>query len=290
MDFPRGWLECVAMGQGSGIGDRDDLGVLDHLGDGGRARGSDGDDRASRGDRRSPGLPDAERHGRPATVARPPDAPRGHMPEGYHFRDAMRLLFILAAGSEVRDDPGTSPDGSRVFVGEKRLMAVDFLVRYPDYLAHDLLDLYEADGDADLLRDVRAIFDRDEPDVRLVRMVRWRRGAFQNIETALAILDSRRLVRCVRIRLGPDRMRHEFVVLAAGFAFLDGAVSEQPILAWYRDRAALAMRVARSRSGSDLKGAQYGHPEYGSTSYGATIPSIKDRVLRRLRAVEARGR
>ena len=212
------------------------------------------------------------------------------MPEGYHFRDAIRLLFILAAGSEVPDDPCGSPDGSRVFVGEKRLMAVDFLVRYPDYLAHDLLDLYETEGHADLLRDVRTIFDRDEPNVRLVRMVRWRRGAFQNIETALAILDSRRLVRCVRRRLGPDRMRHEFIVQAAGFAFLDEAVREQAVLAWYRDRAALAMRVARSRSGSDLKGAQYGHPEYGSTSYGATIPSIKDRVLRRLRAVEARGR
>lgn len=204
---------------------------------------------------------------------------------GYYYRDAIRLLFILVAGSEPVDSSDRGSDTQRVFVGEKRAMAIDFLVRYPDYLAHDLLDLYEAEGDPDVLNAVKVIFDSDEPDVRLVSMVRWRRGAFQNIETALAILDSRRLVRSVKRRIGGDHVRYEFLIGSTAVAFLEQAVKDQPSLDWYRRRVELAMRVAGHRSGSNLKDAQYEHDEYRTTAYGAVIPSIKNRVLQRLRRI-----
>jgi hypothetical protein len=142
-----------------------------------------------------------------------PKPKRGSTAEiGYHFRDALRLLFILVAGSESVDPSDQKPDAPRVFVGEKRAMAIDFLVRYPDYLANDLLDLYEANHDPALLNAVRMIFEDHEPDVRLVAMVRWRWGAFQNIETALAILDSRKLVRSVKRKLEGNRVRYEFFI------------------------------------------------------------------------------
>lgn len=208
---------------------------------------------------------------------------------GYHYRDAMRLLFILVAGSEPVDPANTLIDAQRVFVGEKRAMAIDFLVRYPDYLAHDLLDLYEAEGDPGILEAVRSIFDNEEPDVRLVAMVRWRRGAFQNIETALAILDSRHLVRSVKRKIGGDHVRHEFLIGPHAEGFLKQAVANQPALAWYQYRVELAMRVAGRRSGSDLKDAQYEHDEYRTTAYGAVIPSIKERVLHRLKRISGGG-
>jgi hypothetical protein len=203
---------------------------------------------------------------------------------GYHFRDALRLLFILVRGSVPVGDAGHQ----RVFVGEKRAMAIDFLIRYPDYLADKLLDLYEATQDATALAAARKIFDQDEPDVRLVKMIRWRRGAFQNMETALAILQARDLVRPVVRGRGSDRKQYEFIVLPAAQTFIAQATQDQPSLKWYDDRMEMVMRIAGDRSGSSLKDDQYESAEYRDTPYGATIPSIKERVLARLATIERR--
>jgi hypothetical protein len=177
--------------------------------------------------------------------------------------------------------------GLPVFIGEKRLMAIDFLVRYPDYLANSLLDLYEMHREPIILANVRKIFTANEPDVRVVRMVRWRRGAFQNIETALSILHSRRLVRTMKKSLGGDRYQHEFVVGEQAKEFIEGAIRDQPSLAWYRDRARLAMLVAGDRSGTNLKDEQYEQEEYRDATFGSFIPLIKDRVQARLSSLEA---
>jgi hypothetical protein len=202
---------------------------------------------------------------------------------GHHYRDALRLLFILALGSEPVDSSDTRPEAQRVFQGEKRLMAIDFLVRYPDFLADALLDRYEAEKDEGLLDIVQTIFDDEEPDVRVVRMVRWQRGAFQNIETALAILQSRRLIKSVKHKTPGGQRRHDVFIEPAAQAFLDDAVQQQPVLGWYRERVGLALTVAGMRSGSSLKQDQYLHEEYRNVPYGTEIPSIKGRVLVRLK-------
>lgn len=198
---------------------------------------------------------------------------------GFHHRDAIRLLFILALGCERSD-----PDGASVFRGEKRAMAIDFLVRYPDYLADELLNAYEAEGDPADLAAVQAIFDADEPTVRLVSMVRWHRGAFQNIETPLAILRARGLVRPLR-QAGGQR-RHDFVIEPTAFAFMADVIDQQPDLVWYKDRAELVMTLAGLRSGSSLKEDQYLHDEYKNAPLGTEIPSIKARVLTRLQRLK----
>lgn len=204
---------------------------------------------------------------------------------GFHFRDALRLLFILVAGSVPVDPKDRRPEAPQVFKGEKRLMAIDFLVRYPDYLADELLDLYERNHERRLLHAVQSIFDNNEPDVRQVAMVRWRRGAFQNIETALAILDARALVKAKKKLLGGERTRYDYFLGSDAAEFLKQAVRDVPSLRWYQERVALAMRVAEYRSGSQLKDEQYEHDEYRNTAYGSVIPSIKERVLRRLQQI-----
>ena len=199
---------------------------------------------------------------------------------GFHHRDAVRLLFILALGSEVagRDE--------RIFRGEKRAMAIDFLVRYPDYLADELLTRYETEGDLGALDAAAAIFAADEPDLRTVSMVRWRRGAFQNIEMPLSILTAHGLVRPLQQTAG--RRRHDFMVLPEAFAFIERVEREQPTLRWYRSRVELVMSLAGFRSGSSLKEEQYLHPEYRDARHGTEIPSIKERVLARLQVIRGR--
>ena len=206
------------------------------------------------------------------------------METGYKYRDALRLLFVLQHGSEALDTP-VATGAVRVFKGEKRLHAIEFWMRYPDYLAEALLDLYDQSKDASLLAEVDAIFANEEPSVRLVKMLRWKRGAFDHIEDALAVLSARRLILPVRTPLPTGKFQHDFFVFKEAADFLDEAVAEQPSLLWYRDRILLAMRVAKLDSGYALKEAQYSNPEYKDAHLGAYIPTIEDRVRARLKLI-----
>ncbi|ESZ02459.1 ATP-binding protein [Mesorhizobium sp. L48C026A00] len=162
------------------------------------------------------------------------------------------MLFILAAGGEDADEP--NEEVVKVFRAEKRLMAMDFLVRYPDYLADALLDLYNDTGEPELLEAVQHIILNDEPSVRLVRMVRWRHGAYQNVEDALAMLSYYGLARPMQLAGDDGKIRrYEYLISPKAISFLDQCVRDHPELAWYRDRLVLVMRVAAGKSGSALK-------------------------------------
>lgn len=81
--------------------------------------------------------------------------------------------------------------------------------------------------------------------------------------------------------------RYEFYIYAKAFQFLADAVKQVPALSWYRDRTALALQVAASKSGSKLKEWQYGHDAYRDAPHGSTIPSIKNEVQQRLNNIIA---
>lgn len=204
---------------------------------------------------------------------------------GTRHRDALRLLFILAGGSQALEKP-TEDEATHLFQSEKRLMAIDFLVRYPDYLADALLDLYEADHDTSLLDEAHRIFANEEPSVRVISMVRWHFGAYQKIETALSTLHAFGLVRPMKLVKDGENRRYDYHLYPKAFSFLDTAMAEVPDLQWYRDRVRLAMKVATAKSGSKLKGWQYEHEEYSNTPQGSVIPSIADKVKARLDALK----
>ncbi len=207
------------------------------------------------------------------------------METGFRYRDALRLLFILHMGARTPQQSEAPPGVIGIFEGEKRLMAIDFWVRYPDYLADQLLNLYENSKDSGLLSEIQKIFDLDEPDVRTIKVLRWKYGAFDRIEDALAILSARNLVKPVKKNLPTGKTQHDFLVYGQSAEFLRGAVREQPAVKWYEDRTRLALTVAGGKSGYALKDMQYEAPEYEGTKWSAVIPSIKDRVLSRLKSL-----
>lgn len=210
-----------------------------------------------------------------------PTGPSSSIVSGTRHRDALRLLFILAGGGH-ETTTAIDAEVTHVFQSEKRLMAIDFLVRYPDYLADALLDQFEASGNSDLIDAADRIFIDDEPSVRTVSMVRWHFGAYQKIETALATLHAYGFVRPMKLVKDGENRRYDYYLYPKAFAFLETAVIQVPALAWYRDRVALAMRVAAAKSGSELKGWQYDHEEYSNTPRGGVIPSIAVKVKARL--------
>ena len=107
------------------------------------------------------------------------------------MQDAVRLLLLLNTASEPVSDPlpEEAPAGSvGVVRGQVRLQKLDFWVRNPDYLANELLDRYESDGDETDLALARQILESDEPELRSYPMLRHLFGAYEPLDEALAVL------------------------------------------------------------------------------------------------------
>lgn len=56
--------------------------------------------------------------------------------------------------------------------------ALDFWMRNPDYLANELLTVFEETSDASLVQPAERIFEDHEPDLRRLPMIRYHFGAF----------------------------------------------------------------------------------------------------------------
>lgn len=198
----------------------------------------------------------------------------------YH-RNALRILFILTRGSQPRADTGVE-GFDRVFTGESRVQALDFWMRYPEYLADELLSLFDESGDPTYLDEARRIFDLDEPDLRTVPMMRFYFGAYEPLDTVLGMLKARNLVLPRSRVTAMGRKGHEFLVSPTAAALLDRMVAELPPLAWYENRVALVLKVAGSRGGFLLKARQHERREYHDTKVDDPIPTTAGRVRRRL--------
>ncbi|MBF0415572.1 MAG: hypothetical protein HQL79_11545 [Magnetococcales bacterium] len=197
-------------------------------------------------------------------------------------RDAIRLLFILVAGKEplsINDESGAN----HIFKGETRLHALDFWVRYPDYLADELLDKYERNQDASLIQEVRRILTEEEPDLRRLPMMRWLRGAYDPVDTAISYLSARKLVQ-PRKRQSDEKVReYEFLIFPKAIFLAEHIVKEFPLLSWYDHRSRLVVSLAAGRGGNALKQQQHSRAEYHATLMGNPIPPIKDKVWARFR-------
>ncbi|WP_371158380.1 hypothetical protein [Jannaschia sp. 2305UL9-9] len=173
-----------------------------------------------------------------------------------------------------------------VLEGQARLQAFDFWMRYPDYLANELLNDHANGGSDDLLIIARRIFDDREPDLRNLPMIRYHFGAFEPLDNALSILRAADLIRIDR-RGQPGKVKqHSYLLTRRGCEAMEILASEAPELAWYRDRAQLVADVAGDQGGSKLKGRQYVQTEYAETDLSQPIRTIADRVLERLQQLE----
>lgn len=202
-------------------------------------------------------------------------------------RDALRILFILKAGGSPVEPPVT--DLALIFKGEARLQAFDFWMRNPDYLAAELLDLFTETKVKSYYEAAEAILDDEEPDLRRVPMVRYFFGAYERLDDALSLLRSRDLVRITGTKGANNKvLETDFVLTKAGHDACSTAVTQEPILQWYADRAQLVAKVAGSMGGTALKQKQYQRASYAETKLGGVIPAITDDVRRRIEQLQAK--
>ncbi len=113
-------------------------------------------------------------------------------------------------------------------------------------------------------------------------MIRYRFGAYEKHDDALAILVSRGLIG-IGGRKDVDRVREtDFLIFQSALDLCTSILQAEPLLTWYRDRANLVRHIADGRSGYALKKRQYERIEYASTLLGGEIPSIEAHVRMRL--------
>lgn len=161
-------------------------------------------------------------------------------------------------------------------------------MRNPDYLAAELLDLFDETSEPGWLSEAVAIIDNDEPDLRRVPMIRYFFGAYERLDDALSLLRSRDLVRIRGIKRSDDKVREtHFVLTKQGYALCADAIAQEPILKWYEDRSLLVARVAGDKGGAALKQQQYQRASYAETRLGGVIPSIAEEVRQRVTAIRA---
>lgn len=206
------------------------------------------------------------------------------IPEVNDLQAAVRLLACVCAGAVAEGSEAFGPDVVAVLWGQARLQAIDFWVRYPDYLANELINEFEGNGNRDDLLIARSIYGGREPDLRRIPMVRYRFGAFEPLDNPLAILRSLDLVRVSRAGRPGNIREHAYLLTVGGRAAMDRMSEDCEELAWYRERALVSARISGEAGGGALKARQYLQEDYAGTPLRATIPSITEKVRQRLDA------
>jgi hypothetical protein len=206
-------------------------------------------------------------------------------PATSRLQDAVRLLLLIDGAAEPLPTPPSEnrpPDAVAVFRTQVALQKMDFWLRNPDYLAELLLDRFEETGDEEMLAEARHILDSEEPEVRRYPMLRYRFGAYEPLDDALAVLATGRLVlRRREGKVGHTR-QHNYYLTAAGRSVASAIVNDVPELAYYVERVKLLVQITEGVGPTALKDMQYEQPEYADATWRTRISSIAPRVRQRL--------
>ncbi|GAB3849064.1 hypothetical protein GCM10029963_32890 [Micromonospora andamanensis] len=212
--------------------------------------------------------------------------------DGDPFFDAVRLLLLLEAAAtepDLRTPEVVPADAVGVVRTQTLLQKLDFWLRYPDYLADELLTEYERSGEAVLLDIAAEILNSDEPELRQIPMLRYKFGAYEPLDMPMSVLSVAGLA-VVRWSRTEQRVRHyDYYLTARGRATAQSCVADFPELAWYGERTRLVVALAQGTgsTGTALRKRQYLQRDYAGTGLNEEIASIAERARRRLRASRA---
>lgn len=208
---------------------------------------------------------------------------------------AARLLIIMdKLGVEpTPQEKEAVPEAMKVVHALSRLAKLDFWLRNPDYLADELLnDVASKALDADeALPHVQRMLQGSAPTLHLYPMQRYKYGAWELPDKAVAVLKTHGLVATKRAKemdaAAASKSRRDYYLLADGQSVLANMRAQVAQIAWYDAQADAIDLLSMGRTGAAAKNRQYRQPEYAATPVGATIAPILDRVRERFIEVAA---
>ncbi|BAU95966.1 hypothetical protein N24_1704 [Corynebacterium suranareeae] len=194
---------------------------------------------------------------------------------------AIRLLSLLSNCGEATG--GNDPKNSvSVIRAEKKLQALDFWMRNPDYLADEIVTAVEQkELDSSFLQTAESLLNDQEPNLRHFPMHKWFFGAYEAVDDAFALLQTYGFAQITRRGTPGRRLQNQFFLTQFG-AEKAKLLDDIKPLDWYPKQAKLVSLVAREDSGSRLKERQYQQESYARTVWGNDIGSITEQVRKRL--------
>lgn len=195
---------------------------------------------------------------------------------------AARLLVLLNVLGVPVDDDCDVPQAVKVVASLTRLEKLDFWMRNPDYLADELMTELE-DG---LLTDeiVRAEIPRllgAQASNHHYPMMRYKFGAYEPVDNALAKLRSHALIMHRRGADAGQRARRDYFLLDRGEVVFNDMKATVPAVAWWHKQADVIAYLRDAYVGAAAKQRQYEQPEYRDAPLGSDIPAIFDRARER---------
>jgi hypothetical protein len=231
----------------------------------------------------------------PATQAHHKPMPSTDREERSVEVDAARLLLILfhfarapdAAARALRCWPGRSV--TRHFTPEYYLQKLDFLVRYPSYLAYELIELHAlgipsaADGVA-VQGVIQQLVNDREPEYRTMPFRKFWRGAYESIDRVEAWWYARELVFIGMEQRGgaatPGRPQKHFFLTELGESTALRLVADVEHARWYDERIRLLHRFYSGLTPAAVKALQYSHPPYRLAQLNEHIPDLATEDVR----------
>jgi hypothetical protein len=214
----------------------------------------------------------------------------GVVPERFVEVDAARLLLILARFAvPIDDDESQLPcfprhDVVRHFTPEYYLQKLDFLLRYPGYLAYELTELHrlgvDAAQDRDEVKDlVRSVLRDREPEHLTVPFRKFWRGAYERLDDVEAWWYARRLVYTGIELKGSARPQKHYFLTALAEAKAQRLVAVVEQARWYSQRIGLIARFFGGLPAARVKELQYSHEPYRQAQLNEIIPDLAPKEI-----------
>jgi hypothetical protein len=209
----------------------------------------------------------------------------GWLPERFVEVDAARLLLMLTCFSTpVTDDTRRlrcfpHHDVVRHFTPEYYLQKLDFLLRYPGYLAYELTELHRLGIDAaqdrsEIAELVRSVLREREPELLTVPFRKFWRGAYERLDDVEAWWYARQLVYTGIEPTGGGRPQKHYFLTALAETEAERLVTAVEHARWYAERIALIHRFFGALSAARIKELQYSHHAYRDAQLNEAIPDL----------------
>ncbi len=214
----------------------------------------------------------------------------GIIPEQFVEVDAARLLLILVRFAEPIEDRAQTlacfPTHEVVkhFTPEYYLQKLDFLLRYPGYLAYELTELHrlgiEAARDrAEIKGSIHSILDQREPELLTIPFRRFWRGAYERLDDVESWWWARSLVYVGTEPRGYARPRKHYFLTEKGEMVAQRLVASVQHASWYAERIDLIHRYFGGLSAARVKDLQYSHEAYREAQLNETIPDLRSEEI-----------
>jgi len=193
------------------------------------------------------------------------------------FKDRLRIFFILYFFADDFSDPA-QPKFKKLFKSEIRIQKIDFLIRNPDYLAYELLNVAKTDAvkKIEIKNTITAIFNSKEPSIRRLEMERFFFGAYEDIDDVISFLKSIDFIDFSSKKSSDFRtIEKQYFITDLAVSKFENTMPTLNALKWYMDRCELIKKYFGDLTGTQLKIAQYQIKEYRNTTHNNYIGSIQ---------------